>query len=206
MIGLIIAAGGKSTRMKSGNKLLLELRGKSVLHFTIEKFLNFKEIQKIVVVTPEEVFKSLNIKDSRIIRANPGKTRKESVLSGLEFFNEKDFVMVHDGARPFIHNETIESCIRLATDKQAFFVGVKCINSMKKKEDGKLISVDRNLFVEVQTPQGASFNDLKKALSFDGEFTDESSALERQGVYSKMIEGTLDNVKITTDAHRRLLD
>ncbi len=206
MIGIIIAAGGKSTRMKSGNKLLLQLEGKSILSYTIEKFLPFKKLEKFVIVTSEEVFDSLKINDSRIIRANPGKTRKESVLSGLEFFSEKDFVMVHDGARPFINTETIEWCMDSACNKEAFFVGVTCINSMKKKEDGKLVSVDRDLFVEVQTPQGAGFEDLKKALSFEGEFTDESSALERIGVYSKMIEGTLDNVKITTDAHRRLLD
>lgn len=208
MLGLIIVAGGKSTRMGE-DKLLIEHKGKTVLEVVVEKFLRFSDFKKLVVVCDENKRNILDIKDSRVCFAMPGKTRIESVLSGVSLFNDKDFVLVHDAARVFIDDDTIKKSIETAKENKAFFIGVKVTDSIKVKENRKYKSLNRENYIYVQTPQGGLAGDIEKAYNYcianNIKVNDESSAFEEIGLDMIFLEGKYNNIKLTSPSDRRFL-
>jgi len=114
-----------------------------------------------------------------------------------------DIVVVHDGARPLVHDDTIRSSIRLCLEHQAVITATPPKETIKQGEHGfAAITLDRSKLWSVQTPQTFSFGLLRKAHEsarqdgFVG--TDDASLVERLGEKVKILEGSYDNIKITT--------
>ena len=109
MISAIVLAGGRGKRMNyHKSKQFIEIKGKPVLAYTLEKFIDNKSIDEVILVLPEdevdycqkEVLQKYCLKVDRIVFG--GKERQDSVFNALEAMEKADIVLIHDGARPFI--------------------------------------------------------------------------------------------------------
>lgn len=212
-ITAIIPAAGMGSRMKmSKNKLYINLDGKPVLYYTLKRFINNSFIDEVLVVLQDgetEHFKSsilnlLGSKKSKINTVIGGKTRKESVFNGLKAAPKKtDFIIIHDGARPLVTDEIINSVIGSLEEEEAITTGVKVKDTIKIKDHNNYVvkTVNRDNLVKIQTPQAFDYKLIKKAHQnkfFDKNITDDAYLIELMNKKVKIIEGSYENIKITT--------
>lgn len=212
MNGVVIVAAGTGSRMKMGiNKQFIKLEGKEIIAYTIEKFYNNSNIEDIVVVVKEdeseffkkEILDKYNFKNIKI--AYGGKERQDSVYNGLKSLDKKcDIVLIHDGARPFVSDKIIDNCIEEVKEHKAIVVGVPVKDTIKVIDNDKNIvdTPNRSVLWAVQTPQTFDYNILLDAYkdAFKSGFygTDDAMLVERIGYKVKMVEGSYNNIKITT--------
>lgn len=212
MNGVVIVAAGTGSRMKMGiNKQFIKLEGKEIIAYTIEKFYNNSNIEDIVVVVKEdeseffkkEILDKYNFKNIKI--AYGGKERQDSVYNGLKSLDKKcDVVLIHDGARPFVSDKIIYNCIEEVKEHKAIVVGVPVKDTIKIIDNDKNIvdTPNRSVLWAVQTPQTFDYNILIDAYkdAFKSGFygTDDAMLVERIGYKVKMVEGSYNNIKITT--------
>lgn len=208
-VTVIIAAGGKGTRIGAGkNKVFLKLLDKEVLYYTISAFENNKNIDDIIVVTAEadigDCEKLINrynfTKIAKIIKG--GKTRQESVIKGLREC-DGDIVLIHDGARAFVTDSEIDNTLSDCIKYGAAAVGVKCKDTLKISSGGFIKeTVDRENTYLIQTPQAFQRKEIlslhEKAFAEGLEATDDCMIAEHYGVKIKISEGSYDNIKLTT--------
>lgn len=203
----IVLGAGSGTRMKiDKSKLLLEIAGKTVIERSVEAFLNIDGIDRVIVTARDfdiEQFSKL-INDERVSFVVGGSTRQESVKNAVMSVDEADLVIIHDGARPLILKEDIEKTIESAKQFGASAVGVPVKDTIKVIDDNSVVisTPDRSKLFAVQTPQIFSFelykNALKKAEQDNMDFTDDCQLIEYIGGKVKMVQGSYDNIKITT--------
>ena len=204
---VIIVAGGSGTRMNNAvPKQFVELRGKPVLMHTIEKFTSaFPEISIVVVLAKQlnEDWKSLCTKFNFTIPhqlTDGGETRYHSVKNGLALIPDACVVGIHDAARPLVSKETIlktfQTAETLGNASPAVFLN-ESIRYLKGKEN---CAVDRAHYSIIQTPQCFHSDLIKKAFlkAYKPEFTDDASVLESFGEKINLVEGNIENIKITT--------
>ncbi len=212
MNGVIIVAAGSGSRMKANiNKQFIKLNDKEIIAYTIEKFYNNKNISDIVVVIKEdeaEFFKNqildkYNFDNIKI--AYGGKERQNSVYNGIKALDKNcEYVLVHDGARPFIDESTINKSIEKVKEYKAIVVGVPVKDTIKivNANNDIVDTPNRSTLWAVQTPQTFNYDILKKAYedAFESDFygTDDAMLVERIGYTVKMIEGSYNNIKVTT--------
>ena len=212
MNGVVIVAAGTGSRMNMGiNKQFIKLEGKEIIAYPIEKFYNNSNIEDIVVVVKEdeseffkkEILDKYNFKNVKI--AYGGKERQDSVYNGLKLLDEKcDVVLIHDGARPFVSDKIIDKSIEEAKEHKAIVVGVPVKDTIKVIDNDKNIvdTPNRSVLWAVQTPQTFDYNILIDAYkdAFKNKFygTDDAMLVERIGYKVKMLEGSYNNIKITT--------
>lgn len=206
----IITAGGISSRFGS-NKLLenIEINGakKSVICASVEKFMPFCKM--VVIPCHDDVKEHIKAHMTpfldKIKFANFGKTRQQSVFSGLLECEKEPvqprFVLIHDGARPFIEPDTIQKTIEKLKEYNGVCVGIYATDTIKiTDENGNIIkTIDRNTVFQAQTPQGFDFKtilDAHKKLKNEN-FTDDSSMLEALNIPVYALKGTISNKKIT---------
>lgn len=212
MNGVVIVAAGKGSRMKMDiNKQFIKLNKKEIIAYTIEKFYNHNNIDDIVIVVREEeaeffkkeVLEKYNFKNIKI--AFGGKERQDSVYNGIKMLdiNCKN-VLVHDGARPFVTKEIISDSINKVKEYNAVVVGVPVKDTIKviDKDNNIVDTPNRSTLWAVQTPQTFDYNILLNAYedAFNSDFygTDDAMLVERIGYKIKMIEGSYNNIKVTT--------
>ncbi|MEP1034732.1 2-C-methyl-D-erythritol 4-phosphate cytidylyltransferase [Ekhidna sp.] len=203
----IIVAGGIGTRMKSAvPKQFLLLNGVPIIVQSINRFLTYDDKTQVIVVLPEvhvtqwEAIKFQYFPDTEIRVTTGGMTRSASVLSGLALINEDGLVAVHDAVRPFVSKETITQSFKSA-DKHGSGVAVVSLkDSIRELINDESIARDRTNYVLVQTPQTFRVSELKLAYEKAGAglFTDDASVYEAAGFSVNLVDGTYDNIKITT--------
>ena len=200
---LIITAGGTSSRFGNTNKLLEKLNNKTVIEHTVSRFLEFDEIDEIII--PCNISSIMEItdlfKDSRIKTVIGGNTRQESVYKGLQYV-KNEYVLIHDGARPLISREIIKNVLYSVVKFDALSVMTKTIDTIKEiDETGKIIrTIDRSKLFNTQTPQAFKTDLIKNAHQklMHRNFTDDASMLEELKIPVYMVEGNPVNIKITT--------
>ena len=211
MVSAIVLAGGRGKRMNyHKSKQFIEIKGKPVLVYTLEKFIYNKSIDEVILVLPEdevdyckkEVLQRYSLKVDRIVIG--GKERQDSVFNALEAMEKADIVLIHDGARPFINEKIIEEGIKYANIYGAAAPGVTPKDTIKVKNEDN-ISVDtpdRNMLVAVQTPQCFKYDEIyqchRKIKEENAIVTDDTSVVERYGHKVYLYEGDYTNIKITT--------
>jgi 2-C-methyl-D-erythritol 4-phosphate cytidylyltransferase len=212
MNGVVIVAAGSGSRMNMGiNKQFIKLNNKEIIAYTIEKFYKHYNIQDIVVVIKKEELEFFNkeiiekYKFENIKIAFGGNERQDSVYNGLKSLDSTcNIVLIHDGARPFVSEETINKSIQEAKNYNAIVVGVPVKDTIKVINDNNDIvdTPDRSKLWAVQTPQTFDYSILLKSYedAFKHDFygTDDAMLVERIGYKVKMIEGSYNNIKITT--------
>ena len=209
---VVIPAAGMGSRMKMRkNKLFLKLDGKPILYHTLKTFIDNSFIEDIIIVMQENeieyckknivnLFKTK--KNIKIVVG--GKSRKESVFNGIKAANEKtDNIIIHDGARPLITNDIINKVLGALENEEAVTTGVNVKDTIKIKDHNDYVvkTVNRNNLTSIQTPQGFRYELIKKAHqenTFDKSITDDAYLIELMNKKVKIIEGSYENIKITT--------
>lgn len=218
----IIVAGGKGHRMDQDvPKQFLLLKGKPVLMYSIEAFHKENENNKIVLVLSDAFHNEWSLLCEKHKFTIPhalvsgGKERFDSVKNGLNFiFNNEPtldniLIAIHDGARPLITGELINSIFRLAEVKKCVVPAIQSSDSIRLKTDEiTSTSIPREKVFLIQTPQVFSAKILKEAYTsnFDPNFTDDASVVEKAGFDVYLIDGDIKNIKITYPSDMILAD
>ncbi|MDF1672172.1 MAG: 2-C-methyl-D-erythritol 4-phosphate cytidylyltransferase [Vicingaceae bacterium] len=206
----IIVAGGKGERMGENTpKQFLELKGKPILMHTIEKFRTTFQNIEIILALPENqidfweelcVLHHFPFSPKRVVKG--GKTRFESVKNALTQVTESSVVAIHDGVRPLVSSETLNSCFDAAIEKGNAIPVVDVIDSLRhvSKQEGTNNAVTRSCYKAVQTPQCFNSELILKAYQqgFNPAFTDDASVVEKMGETINLVDGNTENIKITT--------
>jgi 2-C-methyl-D-erythritol 4-phosphate cytidylyltransferase len=107
---------------------------------------------------------------------------------------------VHDGVRPFPSIEVIRNCYETAREKKAVIPVIPVVETVRHLEAGSSVTVPRDEYRLVQTPQTFDIQLLKAAnrQSYHDGFTDDASVVESYGHQITLVEGNRENIKITT--------
>ena len=207
----VVPAAGSSTRMEGQDKLLLPLEEQPVLLHTLRALELCPYLAEIIVVTREDLIVPIGqlCRDAGLSNVRKvivgGATRTRSVLAGLgELSSGAELVAIHDGARPLVSQEVLETVILRAAECGAAAPAVPVKDTIKTvAEDGAVTGTpDRSTLRAVQTPQVFETDLLKAALqsALENEVpvTDDCSAVERLGKVVYLIDGDEENLKITT--------
>ena len=208
----IVPAAGVGKRMQADRpKQYLPLNGISVIEQTLTRLLQVKQLTAVVVAISKEdpYWPNLEIsKNPRILTADGGKERADSVLSALNSIaaqaDDNDWVLVHDAARPCITQTDVELLINDLTGHEVGGILALASHDTLKSVNNELAiadTVDRSKIWRALTPQMFRYRALKNALQEAADkgwvMTDDASAMELQGKHPKIIAGRSDNLKIT---------
>jgi 2-C-methyl-D-erythritol 4-phosphate cytidylyltransferase len=214
----VIVAGGKGLRMGGEiPKQFLPIGGKPVLMRTIDVFRQVYPDIRIILVLPasqQEYWQQLCREyafDAPLRIADGGETRFHSVSNGLRLIPDdaEGVVGIHDGVRPFVSAETIRRCYDEAASCGAVVPVVSVVETVRQlREDGSSITVPRDEYKLVQTPQTFRISLLKEAYRqpYTPFFTDDASVAEALGMSVRLVEGNRENIKITTPADIRFVN
>ena len=209
----IVLSAGKGSRMGSSvHKQYLLLCGRPVIYYTLKAF-EESPVDEIVLVTGEgeeeycrkEIVEKYKLhKVTKIVKG--GKERYHSVFQGLSACEHTDYVLIHDGARPFIGQEVIRHTMDEVQKKHACIAAVPVKDTIKKvDENGKVEDTPpRKSLYTVQTPQAFSYSliyDSYQKMIADGreDVTDDAMVVEQEtGTKILLVEGSYQNIKITT--------
>ncbi len=221
----VILAAGQGKRMNSAvQKQFLLLQDYPVLYYSIKAF-EESSVDRIILVTgaeeisycKEEIIGRYGFrKVSRVVAG--GRERYHSVYEGLKAVGEADYVLIHDGARPFVTSEIINRTLNGARECGA------CVPGMPVKDT--ITIIDENGFAEstpersrvwmVQTPQTFSYSMILNAYrelieqeeaGKTVKVTDDAMVLQTIcGKRAKLVEGSYENIKITTSSDLQIAE
>ena len=206
---VIIVAGGKGLRMGSDiPKQFLPIGGRPVLMRTIERFREYSPTLQIILVLPkaqqdywQELCQEYHFNVEYQL-ADGGETRFHSVQHGLALIPDdaEGVVGVHDGVRPFPSIEVIHNCYEAARKHKAVIPVIPVVETVRHLQGEVSVTVPRNDYRLVQTPQCFDIQLLKAAnrQPYNDGFTDDASVVEAFGFAITLVEGNRENIKITT--------
>lgn len=210
---VIIVAAGSGKRMRSAiAKQYIELKGRTILSYTIETFNNSENIDDIILVTSKdavdyvrrEIIEKYGFDKVRTI-VEGGAERQDSVYKGLKAVDsDTDVVLIHDGVRPFVADKYIAELESIAMEFGGCVLGAPVKDTIKVcNSEGYITDTPkRETLWLAQTPQCFKYDIIMKAYEkaekegYRG--TDDSMLAERLGIRIKMVKGDYDNIKITT--------
>lgn len=212
---VVVVAGGSGSRMKNTvPKQFLLLKGKPVLYYTIDAFLNAYDDIKVILVLPEEhVAAGQEIIDaffdySRIQITTGGRTRFHSVQNGLQLVEQDSIVFVHDAVRCLISKELIQRCYDAVLEHGSAVPVIASKDSVRIITDNGNEALERDRVKLVQTPQTFYSKILLPAFNIDykDKFTDEATVVEAFGLDVHLVEGEENNFKITLPVDMELAE
>lgn len=204
---VLIVAGGSGQRMGAElPKQFLELCGKPILMHTLLRFFEFDPQAELILVLPESqqrLWQALCLKHSFTVPhqvVSGGATRFHSVKNGLQLIRPEGLVMIHDGVRPLVSEDTLNRCCQMALEKGNAIPALPVNESLRMIKGQESMAVDRSLYLSVQTPQTFISSQILKAFEqpYEPAFTDDASVAERAGYAIHIVEGNTANIKITT--------
>lgn len=214
LITVIILAAGQGKRMNSNvAKQYLLLKEKPILYYSLKAF-EESVVDNIVLVVgkddieyvQEHIVDSYGFKKVRSIVIG-GEERYHSVYNGLSQVIDSEYVLIHDGARPFITDDIIHRTIENVIINKATVVGMPVKDTIKIVNEHNTV-VDTPLREKVwmvQTPQAFGYELIKKAydkiMQEDSMgITDDAMVLEHTSDHPiQLIHGSYKNIKITTE-------
>lgn len=205
----IILAAGSGRRM-GFDKMTALLHGKAVILYSVERFIESNADEIIIAASEDNINKikaliSKNVQtDKQIKIITGGSTRFESALKAVKQTSEKsDVVSIHDGARPFLTAELGCNVAQAAYEHGAALAAVRAKDTIKVCGSGEVTATpDRSVLWLAQTPQAARKADYLAAAEkldvTDARITDDASVMELYGIKPFIVEGSYDNIKLTT--------
>jgi len=212
-ISAIILAAGRGSRMKSDVcKQYLIINNKPVIYHSLKAFEESSVAEIILVIGQgeEEYCRKEIVEKYQFTKVKEiicgGKERYHSVYNGLSRLNHSDYVLIHDGARPFVTVDIIEKNIAAVKTENACVTAVPSKDTIKISDSSGYIkqTPERNNIWIIQTPQAFRTDIIRSAYekiinSGRTGITDDAMVLEmvsRQPI--KLIPGNYKNIKITT--------
>ena len=214
----IVLSAGRGSRMKSDiPKQYMDLNGKPVIYYSLKAF-EENGFSSIVLVCgkddveycKKEIVEKYNLKSVDAVVPG-GKERYHSVFEGLKAIKNADYVFIHDGARPMIHQDMIERLKEAVVAEEAAVAGMPVKDTIKIVDEDAYVAEtpERKYVWQVQTPQCFSYPliyDAYKNIIQDEEegwtipmITDDAMVLSYASDHEiKMIEADYRNIKITT--------
>lgn len=198
-IAAIILCAGKGERAKLPyNKIFYRLNGLTMLEHNLNKF----DCDKLIVCSKTDTGRV-----AQIISAYPGckivlggETRTQSVQLGLGAAQNYEYVMIHDGARPNVTKELINTLYNecLINDNAIPYIDIK--DTVMQNCDGNIFAIDRNYLMAIQTPQIFKRDKIVAAYEQIGNFqaTDDSQVYAKKWGSCNYIKGQDNNYKMTT--------
>jgi 2-C-methyl-D-erythritol 4-phosphate cytidylyltransferase len=203
---VIIVAGGAGTRMNAGiPKQFMLLGGYPVLMHTIRAFSSYNKNIRIKVVLPETqldtwegLCREYNFKEPHELGFG-GETRFHSVKKNLKLIPDESLVAIHDGVRPLIDGDTIRRCFDQAGKTGNAVPCIEIPETLRRITNGANEWVDRSGYRLIQTPQVFRGSLIKRAYAqeYRSLFTDDAVVLESLGIPIHLVEGSINNLKIT---------
>ena len=205
-IGAIVVAAGNSHRMGDVDKITVPLVGKPVITYSLDILEQNPLIGQVVLVAPPlrvNQFKALmdDFNYFKISVVAGGSRRQDSVRNGLVALNDTEWVLVHDGARPFIDQAIIELGLEAVLTTGAATAAVSLKDTIKEADDSGVVirTLKREHFWAVQTPQVFSTRLLTQAHEeISSDVTDDAAMVEMIGGIVKIFPGSDENLKLTT--------
>ena len=217
----IVLAAGQGTRMggKTAKQYLL-LDGRPVLYYALLAF-EKSMVDEIILVAGEkdlpfcrtEIVEKYGFsKVTRIVAG--GKERYHSVYQGLKAAGGADYVLIHDGARPFVSDDIISRTIEAVKKEKACVVAMPVKDTIKiANEDHYAIETpNRSKVWMIQTPQAFSYDLIlhayeKVLASGDAVITDDAMVLEKaENIPVKLVQCIYNNIKITTPEDMKIAE
>ena len=213
-VGVIVAAGGRGTRLHGDVPKPLRLSaGRTILERSIEPFDDVEQVQEIVVVLPPDLVSDppavLRRFRTPLKLVRGGVRRQDSVSAGLDALTLAiDVVVVHDAARPFCTADLIGRTVDAAAESGAAIAALPAHDTIKEGKLASAVTVVRSTLSReriflAQTPQAFRFDVLRQAVAAGRngvEMTDEAALVEHAGHQVRLVEGEPRNMKITTEA------
>ncbi len=214
----VILAGGIGSRMGGEKpKQYLNLKGKPIIIYTIEKMVTCPDFEKVIILCPErwvEHTKNLvkkYIPDAgRIAVIEGGSTRNETIMNAIDFIeaegklDEETVIVTHDSVRPFITHRIIKDNIEACRKFDACDTVIPATDTIVEAQNKRTISniPNRDIMYQGQTPQ--SFKALKlrrlyNELSAEEKeiLTDACKICVLKGEEVALVNGETFNIKIT---------
>lgn len=215
MNSALIVAAGRGSRMGSAvSKQYLHIGGRAILYWTIQTFVSHPAVDELIVIIrredellyKKEVEPYLSKKGSLKLTYG-GDERTDSVQRGLELLHPKaQNLLIHDGVRPFVRHSDISAVLKGLEKFPACVSGVYVKDTIKIVDEEGFIrqTPNRNFVFAVHTPQAFRRRELCEAYQQIQEsktsllITDEAFVMEQAGYPVKIVEGSYQNIKITT--------
>ncbi|CDZ51334.1 bifunctional 2-C-methyl-D-erythritol 4-phosphate cytidylyltransferase/2-C-methyl-D-erythritol 2,4-cyclodiphosphate synthase [Neorhizobium galegae] len=215
-IGIVIVAAGRGERagsLQDGPKQYRRIGDRPVIAHTLERFLTWRRSGPIVVVIhpdDEALFAAATAGiqgAAAVITTFGGETRQRSVYEGLRALSgtEATHVMIHDAARPFVDHGVLERVAQALDEGQdGVLPAIPVSDTLKRSGSDGLVheTVPRSGLYAAQTPQSFLLSEIRtaheKAAALRREdFTDDASIAEWAGLPVTLVEGSVDNIKLT---------
>jgi 2-C-methyl-D-erythritol 4-phosphate cytidylyltransferase len=194
-------------------KQFLDVDGKPLLAITLETFQVCAAIDTIILVAPQkdvaycqsEIVERYHLTKVEKVVAG-GERRQDSVRLGIEASGgDCELVLIHDGVRPLVAPDLIARVVEAAQEHPAVITGLAARETVKEIDENALVvkTYDRQKVWLVQTPQVFRYEDIvmahRRAVE-EGweEVTDDALLVERVGIPVRVVEGSEDNIKVTT--------
>ena len=210
----IVLAAGQGKRMGTKvQKQFLEINEKPILYYSLKAFQDSSIIDEIVLVTGEDLIdycREAFVEKYHFTKVNKivsgGAERYHSVWNGLQEIMHDGYAFIHDGARPFVNEEILERSFEAVKVHEACVVGMPVKDTIKIADENGFAkeTPNRSLVWAVQTPQVFTVALIKEAYSKlmekdDIPVTDDAMVAEQMlGTKVKLVEGSYENIKITT--------
>lgn len=205
---VLIPAAGSGTRMGTNtNKLLMHLDDTPIIVHTVQRFEQDDNCQAIYLATkPDErhTFKELLSFSNKIKGfVDGGRERQDSIYNMIKVMEVSKWVMVHDGARPFVSDDTLSALYEEVQQHDAVICGVRPKDTLKRVESNKVSeTIDRAHVIQVHTPQAFDFSLLQKAYDHAASqqlsVTDDAMMVEALGHDVHVVSSDYNNIKVTT--------
>jgi len=210
----VVPAAGRGTRVGGDSpKQYLPLAGRPLIMHTLERLAAHPRIAGLLVVlgAGDTHWPGIDMLDGKpVLTAVGGTERSDSVLAGLDALpasvSARDFVLVHDAARPCVRLADIDRLIDHAGADEGGLLGAPLRDTLKRADAAgrSLRTEPREQRWRAFTPQmfrrGALSDALREASRSGTPVSDEAMAMERAGHAPLLVEGAEDNIKVTTAA------
>lgn len=191
------------------DKLWAEIGGRPVIELTLEAVSASRCFDQVVIVARSERWERLRELAQRcgfpsVTTVEGGDTRQMSVYSGVALCVNASVICVHDAARPLCTPSLFRAVVDAAKADGAATLGIPCVDTIKRVDGNHHIvdTLQRSSLVAVQTPQAFDAALLRRAheeAQHQGvEVGDECELVERLGHVVTVVDGSRDNIKVTT--------
>lgn len=219
MVYGVILAGGVGSRMGGDKpKQYLNLKGRPIIIYTIEKFFACPEIDRIIVLCPAQweehtkdlIKKYISPAQEKITVTRGGATRNETIMNAVDLIekngdlNDDTIIVTHDSVRPFVTHRIIEENIAACEKYGACDTVIKATDTIVESKDANAISSipNRNYMYQGQTPQSFKAKKLKvlyHSLTQEEKeiLTDAAKIFVLKGETVALVDGEDFNIKIT---------